>query len=236
MLLLGRSAGSVGAATAAVLADRLSGLWIQVLATAACLPFLASSTLSPGARWAAAGCAAALAAALAWLITGPGPGLLGGFLGRLPGDAAARAAEIVRFRAHWRGLLRDPRRLLAAAAYCLAGQALLILILWLAVRALGGDISPLHAAPIILFAALSGLIPLSLGGLGIAEGAYALAFALAGSDAELGFLVSLLLRVLGLPATLAGAAFFLRGFPPAAGLLPQRGLRRMADRLVPESG
>jgi hypothetical protein len=212
-LILGRKLRSLGLAAAAVTADRLSGLWTQVLFTAMSLPFLADAAMGEGGRWLAAAAAAGAALGLGWLATGPGPALLASLVQRLPGLAgrAASAREVERFRGFWRDLLGDRRRLAGAAAFSIVSQLQLILTLWLAVRAFGGRLDPAQAAPILLFASLSAVIPLSLGGIGILEGAFALAFALAGSRPELGLLVSLLLRVVGWVPALAGAFFYLRG-------------------------
>ena len=213
VLLLGRKLRSLGLLAAAVTADRLSGLWTQVLFTAVSLPFLAGAAVGEGGRWLAAAGAAGAALGLGWLATGPGPVFFGGLAQRLPGMAgrAASAEEVERFRGFWRDLLGDRRRLAGAAAFSLVSHLQLILTLWLAVRAFGGSLDPAQAAPILLFASLTAVIPLSLGGIGIQEGSFALAFALAGSRPELGFLVSLLLRVVGWVPALAGAFLYLRG-------------------------
>jgi uncharacterized protein (TIRG00374 family) len=211
MYLIGRGIGSYGASAAAVTADRLTGLWTQALFTAVSLPFLTASILAPGTRWLLALGAAALAAAVGFLIMGPGPRTAGKLMARLPGFRDRHLQEVGRFQAFWRDLAGSKRRLLLVAACSIASQCLLIGILWTAVRCLGGSLELHQAAPILLFSALAGLIPLSLGGLGVAEGAMALAFAAAGSRPELGLLSSLVLRMTQVPLAFLGGFHLLKG-------------------------
>lgn len=211
MYLIGRGIGSFGASAAAVTADRLTGLWTQALFTAVSLPFLTASVFSPGSRWLIAAGAAALAALVGFLIMGPGPRAAGKLMARLPGFRDRHLQEVVRFQAFWRELAENKTRLLVVAACSLVSQCLLIGILLTAVRSLGGSLDIHQTAPILLFSALAGLIPLSLGGLGVAEGAMALAFAAAGAPAEIGLLSSLVLRMTQAPMALLGGAFLIKG-------------------------
>lgn len=212
--LFARKTGSMGLSAAAIAADRMTGLWTQVLFTSVSLPFLADSIPSPGIRAAAVALAAGIAVLAGVLVLGPGPRLLGAVMRRLPGLGADRHLdEVERFRSYWLQLSSSPSRIAVLAGYCLASQMILIVTLWFATRALGSALGFSQASPILLFVGLSAVIPLSLGGLGILEGAFAIAFALGGSRPELGLLVALLLRVVGLVPAAAGGILYLKAGP-----------------------
>ncbi|HLP40367.1 MAG TPA: lysylphosphatidylglycerol synthase transmembrane domain-containing protein, partial [Fibrobacteria bacterium] len=209
MLLLGKETGSLGRASAAVIADRLTGLWMQVIFTSVSVPFLPVLG-GPWTRFLAAAATGMLGLSAGLLALGPGPRLVGAALRRFPGRGAdLLAAEAGNFRAFFHGLPAGPGRIAGLVAYCLASQVLLMVVLYLGARALGGSLIPAQIAPILLATALASLVPFTLGGLGVAEGASALAFSLAGSTAELGLLTALLMRALGMVPALIGAVLFL---------------------------
>jgi glycosyltransferase 2 family protein len=119
---------------------------------------------------------------------------------------------------------RDKYRALAWAA--MGSVAIVILTsvnIWLISRAIEpGTISMLEVLvinPIIVFVAL--MIPLSPGGLGVRQGAFAATFLLMGAGGGLGFAVGLLQQFIGYVVSLPGAFIWMRGRRGAQAPQPQ---------------
>lgn len=95
--------------------------------------------------------------------------------------------------------------------------------IWLIARAIQpGSISLIEVLtinPIIVFVAL--IIPLSPGGLGVRQGAFAATFLLMGAGSELGFAVGLLQQFIAYLVSLPGGYFWLRGGSKQAAAPPQ---------------
>lgn len=86
-----------------------------------------------------------------------------------------------------------------------------LLAVWLLLFALGGVASPLQIIVALLIAELAGLVPISLGGLGVLEGSFILVMGQFGVAEEISLATMLLLRVLMIPFYLAGAVFYFFG-------------------------
>lgn len=104
-----------------------------------------------------------------------------------------------------------------ALLWAALGSVLIVLLtsvnIWLIARAIQpGSITLLEVVtinPIIVFVAL--IIPLSPGGLGVRQGAFAATFALMGAGSELGFAVGLLQQFISYLVSLPGGYFWVRG-------------------------
>jgi uncharacterized protein (TIRG00374 family) len=105
----------------------------------------------------------------------------------------------------------------SALAWTGTGSAVIVVLtsinIWLISRAIEpGAISMLEVLvinPIIVFVAL--MIPLSPGGLGVRQGAFAATFLLMGAGGDLGFAVGLIQQFIGYLVSLPGAYLWIRG-------------------------
>ncbi|HXF60194.1 MAG TPA: lysylphosphatidylglycerol synthase domain-containing protein, partial [Caldilineaceae bacterium] len=109
------------------------------------------------------------------------------------------------------------RHEVAALLWTAAGSTLIVILtsinIWLIARAVQpGSITLLEVLtinPIIVFVAL--VIPLSPGGLGVRQGAFAATFALMGAGVELGFAAGLLQQFIAYLVSLPGGLLWIRG-------------------------
>jgi uncharacterized membrane protein YbhN (UPF0104 family) len=202
VLKIGRAIGSMGRAAGLVFWSRISGLWAQVLFSGAGI--MAYHHGSPMRIGLGLGF---LAAAAALPILGPGLG------GRMlafarPGRFLANQVEVARFNEYWDEVRTRRGRMSALVIWSIVDQAALVLVFMLASASMGNAIDFWKVSPVILLGTLASLIPFTLGGLGIAEAAYAFGFHLMGYSLELGLACSLLIRSLCLFPSLAGALIF----------------------------
>lgn len=110
----------------------------------------------------------------------------------------------------------------SALLWTAAGSAAIVALtsvnIWLIARAIQPDgISLLEVFainPIIVFVSLA--LPLSPGGLGVRQGAFAATFLLMGSGTELGFAVGLLQQFIGYLVSVPGGILWMRGDRKAA--------------------
>ena len=86
-----------------------------------------------------------------------------------------------------------------------------ILVVWLLLLALGAQASPLETTLSLVVSETAGMLPITLGGLGLVEGSFAYAMEHFGVSAEIGVGVMLLLRVLLVPTILLGAYYYFVG-------------------------
>lgn len=222
---LSRATGSAGRALAAVLLDRITGLWTQVVLALAAWVWIGRGGMS---LWAALG--AALAALLASVWAGAWGyrrfaavvSRLGAWYARrrgakegreaeLPGDIGEALAE----------LMAERRRFLRVAALSLVNHGLVITVFVLLDRTVGGGIGWAEAALFIFCYTFVVLLPVSLGNWGVSEGVLGILYRYAGSEAGTGVLISLLMRAAMLPGVALGWWFFLarrgRALPAPAG-------------------
>lgn len=129
-----------------------------------------------------------------WL---PGRGRWGGWLGQI----AELAAD---FR-------RQPRRSALIAALSFLFHLNKLCAAWLVLYALGAPLDPLGLTLTVVAVEVIGLLPISLGGLGIVDGSFIYLAGWFGVGAEPALAAMLLLRVLNLPLSLAGAYFYVLG-------------------------
>ena len=148
-----------------------------------------------------------LVLAMALLWSGPGNALLTWLLGhfhRLPGYAFFTKVHLA---------IREFRSRPAAVATSLSVSTLIqmnrVVSIFLLSRALGLDLfigEALVLVPAVLFIAM---LPLSIGGLGVQEGAFVVIFRLVGISTEAAFGLSLLARVNALISNMPGGLFLL---------------------------
>lgn len=91
-----------------------------------------------------------------------------------------------------------------------------LLATWLLLYTLGASIGPLELLVVLVVVELAGVLPISLGGLGVVEGSFVVAMGQFGVADEKSLAAMLLLRVLMLPAYLAGGTFYFLGDRPVA--------------------
>jgi uncharacterized protein (TIRG00374 family) len=115
------------------------------------------------------------------------------------------------FREFFIGLAANPKMLFKVAGICAVSQALWVARLACLLWSLRVD-APLTAIPIALgLGSLLSLLPISIGGLGLNESAFALVFGMAGSTKLVGLSLATLQRLTSLIPALLGWIVFVRG-------------------------
>lgn len=215
----GAAYGALAAAISSVLLDRVVGL-LSMLATA----LVVGVVLLPAAPellpivWGSAVAIAVVVGAVAALGTDAGRRAVRSVNGRLEWRFFARIApkldELVRSLGEHG---RNVRLLAPIAALSLVMQAVRALTFWLIFAAMGADVSLLHCLVFVplVFAVLA--VPVSVGGLGVREGALAFFFGYVGVPAEQSIAAGLVLYALQLLFVAPGLLLFLsRPALPAA--------------------
>lgn len=206
---LSREAGSAGRALAAVLLDRLTGLWAQILLALAAWVWIGRGGLS---LWPALALAVAVLAASLWTgawgyrwFTGT-VAKLGAWYARRSGNAAADPGDL---GAAFKDLLAKRSRFAKVAALSVFNHTLVILAFVLLDRTAGGNLGWAQAALYIFCYTFVILLPLTVGTWGLSEGILGILYGYGGSGGETGVLLSLLMRASGLPGVLIGWGLFL---------------------------
>jgi uncharacterized protein (TIRG00374 family) len=192
---VGRSVGDQAAAAASIVVERVTGL-LGLLVLAVTMPWLRSDlALHPALLLPSS---AALAGLLILLVAGFFPWRGSAPSASVPGWWGRMRAHLLRFAARSGQALATVRsdsgylfRLLALTALF---YGLAMLNIWLAFRAFGATPALTDLAAVLPAALLVAMIPVSLGSLGLAEGAYVFYFGLVGMDPALTLVMSLLLR------------------------------------------
>lgn len=207
---LSRAAGSTLSAGAALLVDRVSNLWIHALVLMALFPFYRGipPKLFPWVLF--AGLALLLLVVVPFVLFRWILPLLAKMLGILPvslggGEAAREVFKPFVLRLSPRGAV-FPAILAHGILLKVAG----ILIIVCLSRALGGDLDFFQATAAGFVGTLAGFIPFSIGGWGISETAFFLAFRFLQETGERGLGVALGLRFCLLLPSLLGLVIFLR--------------------------
>jgi Lysylphosphatidylglycerol synthase TM region len=235
MLYLSRVIGSPGKAASLLVADRWAGFCTQLIWSGMCLIFVGwSQDVTLRLPWplVPAGAFLVMAGALAWAL---GPTCLAWLATTFPaklrfGPLKTLGSEAEHFSLGLRSWGRFDRRALGLFLICSCNQVAMLLLLLTASAALGYELNPWLASPIVLLGSLTAVVPSVLGSLGVQEGFFALGFHLSGGNASQGLSVSLFLRLVQLVPTAIGGYLFLHGFrpegmlaadPEAAGVRPQ---------------
>ncbi len=200
-LRLSRHGVPGGAVATSILVDRLTGL--------AALALLGLSGLALGPELPATALAAWLAVAVLAMAVLPlvaargGVNLpfagTGGWRGRLAGALGAVNGALFTYR-------RRPWLLVGALALSLVFQGIVSVSNYLAARALGIDIALPALVWIVAAVSLINLLPVSLGGLGVREGAYVLLLSQNGVPVSSGLALALVVFGIILLQGLAGGA------------------------------
>lgn len=197
----GRRAGHVALGMRAVAWERLFGQVVQAALTALVLLVL-PSPVRPALPYVLAGLAGALGCAALVLRGAENRG----------GSQLARTARAVRSDLRISLSARHVWRLVLASVLVVVGHSATFLV---AARVAGSSATLAELVPLLMLVQVAMVIPLSIGGWGLREGAAAWAFGAAGLGAATGVTVATLYAVLMLAAV-----------SPGAGLLVTDGVRR----------
>ena len=172
-------------ATYSVLLDRVVGVMALATLVLACLPWTLRLVADPIGR-------------IALIVIGTGS--IGAGLVFL-----ALASHRLHFLQHWTptrhlaaaasvatALIRTPRSLVAIAALSIASHFTTAICAWCAARSVGADMTLLYSLFLVLPVALVSIVPISIAGWGLREGAMVAAFAYAGLPQSDGLVVSIL--------------------------------------------
>lgn len=192
-----------GASVLAIVLERLTGLGALAglgYAAAVVLHFTGGGTLvSSVAGFGALGFAAV--GVVLWLGSRPGvvEWLKQSRIGRYLEGLAALALDF-----------RDqPGKIGVVAAVSVIFHVNKLAVVWLLLYNLGTAVNPLELLVAVLIVEMAGLLPISLGGLGVVEGSFILVMAQFGVAEEVALAAMLLRRVLMTPLYLAGAILYL---------------------------
>jgi glycosyltransferase 2 family protein len=193
-------------AVVAVVMERVTGLLaLLVMGLAAAILLYARSSV-PAAAGVAIICAGGILAATAGALLDPRLASLRWLATRY---AWARKLAIVPELLD--DFHRSPRRTLLIAAVSFLFHANKIAAAWLLLFALGTTLSPVTLTVVIAGVEVVGLLPITLGGLGLVEASFVYLSGQFGVPAEPALAAVLLLRVLNLPLSAGGAYFYALG-------------------------
>jgi uncharacterized protein (TIRG00374 family) len=248
-----RTQGGLAEVASSILVERLTGLAVLILLSAGALaarpePFRALGLLLP--LW-----LLVLAAAGVVLGVAAGGRPSARLLDRLA-DAGQRtvrrlAVKLLKLVSATNGYRQAWRLVLAAMLTSLPFYGILILFQYGLLKAVGASVSFAEVACIAPLVPLIALIPVSINGLGLTEGAFTLFFMQIGVPAETAFAAALLRRAISVLVSLVGGLFWLleprqpgpRGSrvtpipspvgPGSAGTSAQAGIGTTAGRRAP---
>jgi uncharacterized membrane protein YbhN (UPF0104 family) len=206
---LGRDTGETADAFASVLLERLTGWLVLPLLT------FAGFSLDPSVRGAAAATQLALVVGIVTLVALIGilvaadhPRLLGRFA---QSDGWRRFAGSVHLGTQ--RLRRHPRSAFVVLGAGIIYQGTLVAAVAATSRVVGMDVPVLAVAAVTPAVLMLQVLPIGLAGLGVREGAFALFLAPLGVPAEQAVALGLLVWLLTVVTSLAGAPAFLLGGP-----------------------
>jgi glycosyltransferase 2 family protein len=220
-----KSGANTGRALSAVLVERLTGILALALIGWAAAVVLAAQTQLPLAR------------EVAWLTTlGLALGCFGfvillrlRLLNRLHG-VRLLAKPLGAIQAMLADFSRHRARMMAVMGLSFAFHLNRILVIWITLWALSTPLSFIAVALTSAIVEAAGLLPISLGGLGVIEASFMLVSAQFGLAAEAGFATALLLRIMLLPTLFIGGYCYLydpsRNQPLARPMVVSPGTRR----------
>jgi glycosyltransferase 2 family protein len=118
--------------------------------------------------------------------------------------------KIILFLEHGIDYLKNPKQLILVILISLVFQGLVILIRYLLIIAVGSDISISDLALVTALATVVALIPITINGLGLMDGAYIYLLNNFGVQVEHAALVMVFFRALNLILSLVGGLFYLK--------------------------
>lgn len=228
--VLSRRIGDLGPISASIIVERLTGIGVLLLVALGAV-LARPDILAYRPLWTvimtaiAVGAAAVLAIFVVLFLRGGG---LVGATDEQPGPPASSRGWISRLRQGLRraetalaAYARDPGALLVASAASVLFYALLILFQYAVIRAFGFEIGFGDVVAITPLVALISALPISLGGIGISEGAFVFFYTQVGLTPEQALAAAVLRRLLMTGTALVGGVLWLtmreRGFKTAAG-------------------
>lgn len=207
--LLGRADRQWKRAIYSVFVDRAAGVGFLAVVVAACLPWSLELIAAPEGRVAVMliglGGVAGLVAGLALGFATPGPRLAAWRFARLLFEIAAAARAALLDRARGPGI----------AVLSVLIHVLTVVAAWCLARAIALSPNALNMLILIPPVMLISMIPLSIGGWGIREGAMVVAFGYAGIEPSQALAVSVLLGISTLAVAATGGAIWLAERNPA---------------------
>lgn len=206
---MSKESGAKSRALAAILLDRVTGLWAQILLALAAWIWIGRGGMS---LWISLPVSVAIFSASVWAcawgyrwMTGVAR-KLGAWYSRRGGKGGVIPEGIDEALGE---LLSERSRFARVAAFSLANHSLVIVTFLLIDRSVGGDLDYPHAVLYLFLYSFIVLLPITLGNWGLSEGALGVLYHSAGAQSETGVLIALLLRAMNLPAVALGWYFFL---------------------------
>jgi uncharacterized membrane protein YbhN (UPF0104 family) len=207
--LLGRSDRQWKRAAYSVVADRAAGVGFLAVVVAACLPWSLALISAHEGRAAVMriglGGVGGLVAGLALGFVKPGPRLVAWRATRLLFELAGAA----------RTALLDRTRGFGIAALSILIHILTVIAAWCLARSIALSPNTLNLLILVPPVILISMIPISIGGWGIREGAMVVAFGYAGIESSHALTVSVLLGATSLAIGIVGGIIWLAGRNPA---------------------
>lgn len=203
-------------ATHSVLIDRLAGLAVTLLCFATTFPWLLAQVATDAVRWLLWGLLAACLGAVALIV------ILGA--GARPLARIALLAPLARFAGSLASTGRSATLIAMMLTTAAAGQMVSYVAFFALSRSIGTPLSFADCLVTMPPALLITLVPISLGGWGLREGAFVVILKFYGVPAEQALILSMLFGLALLISTLPGIALWL--MQPAA-------LRRQRSNDVP---
>jgi glycosyltransferase 2 family protein len=204
---LAHRAGVAGrAAVTSVLIDRLAGLAALLILVAMGLPALFARVADPAIRLGVVGLLMAGCCGLAFLmlLDHIPLRLIPARLGRLKPLQSAFA-----FSAELRSVLLAPRAAVPVILLSLLNQLGYVAAVWLLARGLSIPVGPTECLIVVPFAILAAMLPVSIAGWGMREGAFVAGFGFLGIASGQALSLSLLLGLLTILVSLPGGAIWL---------------------------
>ncbi len=212
-----RSGVPVGHAAASVVVERGTGVLSVLALTAAVACFYGGLFQRLGleaVRWPLAAAALAGLALPALLYPLWRAGAKPFLKGRRESNVWGRVYRIVE---SFYAFANQPRALVAAGALSVTFYALIVVNTLLYVHAVRGQIAPLEAAGIVPLKTLPEMLPISVGALGVREGAFTWCLAGVGVEAGRAAAAALLGRLILWLHSLAGGLLYAMGSPSQSG-------------------
>lgn len=207
-----RNGASRSAALSSIVVDRVIGTFALVLLAVGMLPFVSAAFENPWAVYGVVVAVSMMVSILMLMLFLPIPGVISLFhrlCAALPGPAARIAGKLDRAFAPYRGRWKV---LPASMILSLLLQANVVLMHWLIGRALGIEVSIVQFCFIVPVAMVVMMIPVSINGIGLREGIFAVLLGAYGVESSQAVALALMSYALFLVHGIAGGIVFgLRG-------------------------
>jgi uncharacterized membrane protein YbhN (UPF0104 family) len=219
-LMLTPAPGRRAAVAGSILVERLTGFLVMLGLCTLGLALRPAYFDAPGLRNAFLAAVLALDLGVVAALLAPGrlAPLLAGLAGRLPGVLRRPAAAAARVAAAVAGLARAPAVLARAMALSAVFYGTIIVAQHAVLRAAGAEVALVEVALVAAVVPLIAMAPVSLNGLGVAEGVFVLLYAQLGVDPGAALAAAVLRRLVDLANSgLGGPLWLAFRAGPAAG-------------------